>query len=170
MALLLVGMVAFGLYMTDLPLGLRKVKLYAVHKSFGILILGLAVLRLLWRLRVRRPPEVAMPAWQSRAAAATALALYALMFLIPLSGWLFNSAAGFPLRWFGLVNLPHLVAASATLKPIARDLHETLAWTLIALVAVHAAAALKHHLIDRDRTLYAMLPVVRRPDAPELKP
>jgi cytochrome b561 len=170
MALLLLAMVAFGLYMTGLPLGVRKLKLYALHKSFGILVLGLAVLRVLWRLRVTRPPAVPMPAWQSWAAGAAALALYALMFLIPLSGWLFNSAAGFPLRWFGLVNLPHLVAANATLKPLARDLHEALAWTLVVLVALHAAAAVKHHLVDRDHTLYAMLPAVGRPDAKELPP
>ncbi len=155
--------VPLGLYMADLPLSKQKLKLYALHKSIGLTLLALAALRLLWRSTQRRPSLPPMPAWQERAASATHVALYALMFLVPLAGWLFNSAAGFPLQWFGQVNLPALVDANPALKSLAREAHELGAWTLVAFVALHAAAALKHHFIDRDRTLALMTPGVKAP-------
>ena len=109
MLVLFIGIVPLGLYMADLPLSKQKLKLYALHKSIGLTLLALAALRLLWRSTQRRPSLPAMPAWQRHAATAMHVALYALMFLVPLAGWLFNSAAGFPLQWFGQVNLPALV-------------------------------------------------------------
>jgi cytochrome b561 len=83
------------------------------------------------------------------------------MFAIPLSGWLYNSAAGFPLQWFHLVNLPALAAADPALKAAARQAHQTGVIALIVVVTLHAAGALKHHFVDRDRTLTAMLPRAR---------
>jgi cytochrome b561 len=157
MLVLFIGIVSVGFYMTDLPLGPRKLKIYALHKSIGLTLLGLAALRLMWRLGERRPQLPPMPAWQRRAAAATHVLLYALMFVIPLSGWLFNSAAGFPLQWFHLVNLPALASADPGLKAIAKDIHVTGVILLITIAALHAAAALKHHFVDRDQTLTAML-------------
>lgn len=157
MLLLFVGIVSVGFYMTDLPLGPKKLKIYALHKSIGLTLLGLAVLRVLWRLGERRPASPPMPAWQERTAAATHVLLYVLMFVIPLSGWLYNSAAGFPLQWFHLVNLPALAAADPGLKALARQIHFAGVVTLIAIVALHAAAAFKHHFVDRDRTLLAMV-------------
>jgi cytochrome b561 len=157
MLLLFIGIISVGFYMTDLKLGPQKLKIYALHKSIGLTLLGLAVARLLWRLSERRPASPPMPAWQERAAAATHVLLYVLMFVIPLSGWLFNSAAGFPLQWFHLVNLPALAAADPGLKALAKQIHLTGVITLIAVVALHAAAALKHHFVDHDRTLLAML-------------
>ena len=158
MLLLFIGIISIGFYMTDLPLGPRKLKIYALHKSIGLTLLALASLRLVWRLGERRPALPPMPFWQERAAAATHVLLYVLMFAIPLSGWLYNSAAGFPLQWFHLVYLPALIAADPGLKGLAKEAHETGAVTLIAVVVLHAAAALKHHFIDRDGTLRAMLP------------
>jgi len=157
MLLLFVGIASIGLYMTDLPLGPRKLRIYALHKSIGLTLLGLAALRLLWRLGERRPAPPPMPTWQARGAVATHALLYLLMFAIPLSGWLYNSAAGFPLQWFHLVNLPALTAADPALKALARQLHAGGVLLLAAVVALHAAAALKHHFVDRDRTLRAML-------------
>jgi cytochrome b561 len=158
MLLLLVGGIGVGFYMTGLPLGPTKLKIYAVHKSVGLTLLGLAVLRLLWRFAERRPALPRMPVWQARIATATHVLLYALMFGIPLSGWLFNSAAGFPLQWFRLVNLPALAAADPALKALARQIHASGVIVLIVIVVLHAAAALKHHFVDHDRTLAAMLP------------
>ena len=158
MLLLIIGSISVGFYMTDLPLGPNKLKIYALHKSIGLTLLGLAALRLLWRLGERRPVLPPMPAWQQRAAAATHVLLYLLLFVIPMSGWLFNSAAGFPLQWFHLVNLPALTAADPRLKVLAKEVHETGVFALISIVLVHAAAALKHHFVDRDGTLRAMLP------------
>ena len=165
MLLILAVTIPLGLYMTDLPLGPYKVRMYALHKSIGLSLLGLVLLRALWRASESRPMEPPMPKWQSRVASATAFSLYALLFAIPLSGWLFNSAAGFPLSWFGITNLPPLTATNPSLKIVARATHEFLAWTLMLLVALHAAAALKHHFVDRDRTLSQMLPWLKNPES-----
>jgi cytochrome b561 len=158
MLLLFIGIVSVGYYMTDLPLGPAKLKIYALHKSIGLTLLGLAILRVLWRLGERRPALPPMPAWQARAAGGAHLLLYGLMFLIPLSGWLFNSASGFPLQWFHLVNLPALTGSDPQLKAMAKAVHETGVAVLIGVVALHALAALKHHFIDKDATLRLMLP------------
>ena len=163
MALIIAGQIGLGWYMTDLPRGVPKLKLYALHKSFGLTLLVLAVLRLLWRLSERRPALPPMPAWQARGAAFTHVALYALLFAIPLSGWLFNSAAGFPLQWFELVNLPALTGANAGLKVTAKALHEGGVTVLLIILALHSGAALKHHFLDRDRTLASMTPGLRAP-------
>lgn len=170
MALGLGYAVGLGLWMSDLPVGIQKIKTYALHKSVGITLLGIAVVRMLWRLLDDRPlPPPGTPRWQHRAAGLTHVLLYGLMLLLPLSGWLYNSAAGFPLRWFKLWNLPRLAEPDPALKALAHDLHVYAAWTLVALVVLHAAAALKHHVVDRDDTLNAMLgrqPPVRRKDPP----
>src|SRR5690606_31492824 len=90
--------------------------------------------------------------------------LYALTLAIPLSGWLFDSAGGLrPLRWFGLVDVPKLVAPNSGLREIGRDAHEWLFWALAVLVLVHAGAALYHHYFVGDNTLRRMLPGRRTP-------
>ena len=101
-----------------------------------------------------------MPRWQQRAAQACTVLLYVLLFAVPLSGWLFDSATGLrPLYWWGLVRMPSLTGGAAPhLRDVFEGLHETLFWVLIALAALHAAAAIKHHVIDRDDTLRRMLP------------
>ncbi len=157
-ALMIVGMGTVGLVMTDMAPSPDKIKIYALHKSFGITVLMLVGLRLVWRLATRHPPEVPGPAWQRWSASAVHFALYVLMFAIPLSGWLFNSAANFPLQWFGIVHLPALWGPDPAVKHWAREFHEDAFWILAALVALHAAAALKHHYFDRDDTLRRMLP------------
>ena len=162
MLLLLLGIIPIGYYMTDLPLGPAKLKIYALHKSIGITLLALATLRVLWRFGERRPTPPPMPAWQEKAATAIHLLLYALLLVIPLSGWLYNSAAGFPLQRFRLFNLPALTAANPVLKIAAKQVHETGVAILITLVAAHALAALKHHLIDHDGTMRSMLPLLGR--------
>lgn len=165
MLVLFAIIIPLGLYMAELPLGIHKLRLYALHKSIGLTLLALAALRLAWRAGERRPELPPMPAWQHRAALAIHALLYLLMFAVPLSGWLFNSAAGFPLQWFGTVNLPALAHSDPALKKLAHEIHETGAWLLVALVAAHAAAALKHHFLDRDRTLALMVPWLRAPHA-----
>ncbi len=158
MLLLFLGIIPVGYYMTDLPLGLAKLKIYALHKSVGLTLLGLAVLRLVWRLGDRRPTLPPMPAWQARAASAAHALLYVLMFAMPLSGWVYNSASHFPLQWFRLVNLPAIVGENKPLAALAKEAHEVGALVLIAIVVLHAAAALKHHFVDKDATLRQMLP------------
>jgi len=124
----------------------------------GLTLLALAGLRLVWRFGERRPALPPMPAWQAKAAAGVHGLLYLLMFAVPLSGWIYNSAAHFPLQWFRLVNLPAIVSPDPALKVLAKEAHELGAWLLVAVVVVHAAAALKHHFVDKDATLRLMLP------------
>jgi cytochrome b561 len=148
-----------GLLMSDLATSPTKLSVYALHKSLGLSILALTALRLAWRLVERRPAALpAVPRWQGALARLTHFALYALLLLVPFSGWWFNSTAGFPLRWFGLFALPALGHFDRALKQQARDTHELLFWVLAATVALHAAAALWHHYRLRDRTLARMLP------------
>jgi cytochrome b561 len=90
------------------------------------------------------------------------VALYVLMFSIPFSGWLFNSASGYPLQWFKLFNLPALAGRDVGLAGIAAGIHEYGFWLLVALVALHAGAAVYHHVVQRDDTLTRMLPTVPR--------
>jgi cytochrome b561 len=156
--LLILALGLIGPWMTDLPSGLQKIQVYALHKSLGLTVLALTVLRLGWRLVAGAPPLVPMPRWQRLAAHGSHAALYALLLAMPLSGWLFNSAAGFPLRWFGLVKMPALAHYDKPLKALALEWHEGLFYVLLAVVAVHVAAAFKHHFIDRDDTARRMLP------------
>jgi cytochrome b561 len=164
--LLVVGMGTVGLIMTDLPTSPFKVQVYALHKSFGLTVFALTLLRMLWRLLAGVPkPVPGSPAWQNALATLTHGALYALLLAIPLSGWLFNSAAGFPLRWFGLFAVPRLSHFDPVLKAFARDTHETLFYVLATLVLVHAAAALYHHYRRHDRVLVRMWPWLKSPGA-----
>jgi cytochrome b561 len=156
---LVCALAALGLTMTEMDPSPATVRVYALHKSLGLSVLFLTALRLSWRLFERRPAMLAgTPRWQQALAALTHAALYALLLLVPLSGWWFNSTAGFPLRWFGLFALPPLGAFDRSLKHQASETHEFLFWCLAAVVAVHALAALWHHYRWHDRTLSRMLP------------
>lgn len=147
-----------GIYMHDLPLSPTKLQLYSWHKWLGIAVLFLAALRLAWRLTHRPPPPLPAPAWQQQAAELTHVALYLLMFAVPLSGWLMSSAKGFPVVWFGVLPLPDLVGKDEALGDLLKLAHQWLNLALAGLVGLHLAGALKHHLIDRDATLSRILP------------
>ena len=158
LALMLVISFSVGLYMHDLPFSPQRLKLYNWHKWAGITILALSALRLLWRLAHRPPAEVPMPAWQQVAARASHLALYVLFFAVPLVGWAYSSAAGFPIVWLGVLPLPDFVSPDKALAEAIKPWHGWLAFTLAGLVALHVAAALKHQFIDRDGLLRRMWP------------
>ncbi len=158
-ALGVIGLAAVGLLMQELPISPTKIKVYALHKSVGLTVLALVLLRLVWRLLDRRPPYPAhMPGWQRGLASLTHGLLYLLLLAMPISGWLYNSASNFALRWFGLFSVPPLSGPDPELKALAQDLHGWGFYLLAALFAIHVAAALKHHLVDRDNTLIRMLP------------
>jgi cytochrome b561 len=154
-----------GLYMTELPLSPQRLKLYNWHKWAGVTILALSALRLLWRLTHRPPADPPMPAWQRSAAHMTHKALYVLFFAVPLAGWAYSSAAGFPVVVYGVLPLPDFVPADKALAEALKPLHKYLAYLLALLVAGHVGAALKHHFVDRDRLLHRMWPN-RGPKAP----
>lgn len=156
MAILIISLLAVGLYMTDLTIGIQKLKLYGLHKAFGILVLILAILRIIWRLS-NKTPMLRIPKLELIAARLAHLALYAFMLAMPLSGWLMTSAAGLPPSFFGLFTLPSLVAPNDELRELFAQAHEWLAYGLITLIIIHTLAALKHHFIDKDDILRRML-------------
>lgn len=163
-ALMILGLVVVGLAMQELANSPTKIQVYGLHKSIGLTVLALTVLRLLWRLFAGVPqPAPGTPRWLLWASNATHGALYLILLAMPLSGWLYNSASGFPLKWFGLFALPRLSGYDADVKAFALGAHSTLFLALAAIVALHAAAALKHHYFDRDRTLVRMLPLIKPP-------
>ncbi len=161
-AIMVILMLIGGLTMDDLPNGADKMKTYALHKSMGLTILALMVLRLIWRAfdpRTADPPGTGAPA--KFVARAVHALFYVLLIVMPLSGWLYNSASNFPLKWFGLFAVPALSGPDKDLKHFAHEVHETVYVIIIVVIALHAAAALKHHFIDRDSVLRRMLPFVR---------
>ena len=158
LALAILGAFIVGVYMSDLPVSPQRLKLYNWHKWAGICILALSALRLLWRLTHRPPADVAMPEWQRRSAHAVHILLYLLFFAVPLAGWAYSSAAGFPVVVCGVLPLPDFVAPSKELAEAIKPLHKILAFTMAALVLAHVAAALKHHFVDGDGLLSRMRP------------
>lgn len=158
-AFLILAAFPLGLIMSDMALSPLKLKLFSYHKWLGVTVFLLAVARLAWRATHTPPPlPAAVPAWQQRAAHGLHFLLYALLFAIPLSGWLTSSAKGFQTVYLGVLPLPDLVGKNKALGDLLREVHEMLNMGLLALVAVHVAAALKHHFIDRDGVLTQMLP------------
>lgn len=148
----------------QLGLGRQRFELVNEHKSFGLTILALLVLRLLWRYISPPPPFPAgMPRWERCAAAITHGVLYALLAALPLVGWAMSSAAGYGASWFGLIHLPDLVAQDQDLMDRLQRLHALLAWALVLLVAGHVLAALRHHFLKKDEVLRRMLPLWGRP-------
>lgn len=163
LALVILTLFAVGVYMTDLPFSPQRLKLYNWHKWAGVSFLALTLLRLLWRV-THRPPALpvavtrTMPGWQNRVYHATHHLMYLLFFAVPLVGWAYSSAAGFPIVWFGQIPLPDLLPVNKELAELIKPLHERLALALIALAGLHIAAAVKHQWVDRDGLLARMLP------------
>lgn len=166
MALLILGMSALGIWMTEAfrPGDLAAYPFFQMHKSWGFVVLALAVLRVLWRAANPTPALPAhMPGWERLLAHAGHLALYVLLFAMPVSGWLMVSASplqdmGVPNMVFGLFAMPDpFVPGSAELTERLRSLHATLWIALAVLVGLHVLAALKHQGIDRDNVLRRMI-------------
>jgi cytochrome b561 len=156
-ALLIACGFTLGTYMVDLHISPRKLRLYSYHKWIGITVLALVLIRLVWRLTHRPPPQVPMPRWQLRTAQATHYLLYALMIATPVCGWLYSSASGYPVVYLKLWQLPDLVHKNRDLAKVLVEIHGFLGWSIFWVVLLHVAAALKHHFIDRDDTLRRML-------------
>ena len=159
MALLIVTMLVIGLTMTNLGDGALKNWLYEFHKSIGITVLTLALIRAAVRWRHGAPPlEPGIPAWQRVAAHASHYTLYALIMLVPLAGWTATSSCCPPVKLFWTVPLTLPVPGNEAFSETVFRIHFTLAFILAAVVALHVAAALQHHFIRKDRTLLRMLP------------
>ena len=143
----------------DLPIGAHKLALLARHKSFGMTVLMLAVLRLLWRLK-NPPPALplGMSALERRLAHATHIAFYVLLFAMPITGWLMSSAKNYSVSWFGVFTWPNLIGKNETAFDVLRSTHHFLGGVLLAIAILHIVAALKHHFWNKDNVLLRMLP------------
>ncbi len=159
-ALLIIAGFSLGVTMVDIPgLTPTKLKYYSWHKWLGVTVLGLAAIRLLWRLTHPAPAyPVSMPVWQKKMAGLLHGLLYLLMFAIPLSGYFYSLASGVPVTYLGLWPMPVLIDADPVLKPLLKSVHYWLNMTLLAAFVLHVAAALKHQFIDRDGVFKRMLP------------
>ncbi len=157
MAVLILGLLALGIYMSDLPLSPQKLELYSWHKWFGVTVFLLLWLRLAWRVTHRPPalPET-LSAPMRLAAHAGHAALYLLMLAIPLSGWLMSSAKGFQTVWFGVLPIPDLLGRDRELGDLLQQVHKLLNLLLMLTLAGHVLAALWHHFVLKDDTLRRM--------------
>ena len=161
-AALIVLQFTFGWTAAELPLGARKLARLDLHKSFGMTILMLAVLRLLWRL-FNRPSELPadMTPIEKKLARATHVLFYVLLFVMPLTGWIMSSAKNYSVSWFHQFTWPNLIAPNERAFDLLRTTHDTLSWLLFALALLHILAALKHHFWNKDDVLKRMLPFTK---------
>lgn len=159
-AILMIGMVGVGLYMSDLPNTPQKFEIYSWHKAIGITILGLVVLRVMWRMHSPRPkPLPTHKPIEIFLAHLVHMVLYGCLFLMPISGYLMSSAANFPVKVWGFT-LPMLIGPDKALAEQMEEFHEILANVLIGAFVLHVAGSLKHHILDKDNTLARMLPAM----------
>jgi cytochrome b561 len=155
-AILILGNLFFGFAHDALP---KDWAVMPVHKSIGLTVLALTLVRIAWRLTHPAPPlPTAMPAWEKGAAHATHLVFYALMLILPLSGWIMSSAGTRPLNWFFLFDVPKFaVGKEDAIVGLSRGAHELLPWLWVALIILHIGAALRHHFALKDDVLRRML-------------
>lgn len=146
----------------DLPLGLHKLVLLARHKSVGMTVLMLAIVRLLWRFR-HAPPALpaGMTPLERFLARGTHAAFYVLLFAMPLTGWLMSSAKNYSVSWFGFFTWPNLIAQNEDAFALLRTVHLYLSYALFAGAVLHIIAALKHHFWNKDDVLRRMLPFTK---------
>lgn len=159
MALLILGMIVLGWVAVTYPLSPAKLKLFIWHKSMGLTLLGLVVVRLLWRaVNVTPAMPLAMSRTERTLAHAGHALLYGLMVLMPLSGYVINSTSDFSFRFFGWYRVPNLLAPDKDWQDAAEAVHLAASWVLVLALALHIAAALRHHFVRKDTVLARMLP------------
>lgn len=149
-----------GIYGKDLPVGIERLKLLSFHKSVGITVFALVILRLLWRFYTP-PPKLppGMKPLERFAAHFSHVALYGLLLVLPILGWLTSNASNLTVRWFYLFNLPNLMGPDRDIARLTKDLHDLGGWCLLALVCLHIAAAFWHEFARHDGVLRRMLPL-----------
>ena len=157
MAFIILVLLGVGFWMVQMPFGPEKFEIYAVHKSFGMMILGLGVMRLLWWITTPVPAHLPSHALWERFLSKTIHSVFYLSFVVmPLSGWVMSSAGEFSVGFFGLFEFPALTAKNEPLFDLAKEVHEVSAFILIGGIGLHILGALKHHILDRDETLKRM--------------
>ncbi len=158
-ALLILVIVPVGLVMTRLDGGPLQDRLFTLHESTGITILVLTVLRFLWRIGHGAPTHsTALAPIEVAASGAVHWLLYALLILMPVSGYIFVVAGDFPITWFDLFQVPRFLAKDEALSKLGETAHLTLQYAVYGAVGLHVAAALHHHFFKRNDVLSRMLP------------
>jgi cytochrome b561 len=156
-AALVIIAIAMGWTMTDMVFSPLKLRLFNWHKWIGVTVLALMFVRILWRASHPPPAPLPMPAWQRLSAQILHVALYVMLLVQPLTGWIYTNASGIPVVYLGLIPLPNLVHKDKALDDIVREIHSDGGVVLAVIIALHVLAALKHHFVDRDDTLRRML-------------
>jgi cytochrome b561 len=154
-----------GWIMTPLPISPLRLGLVNWHKWVGISVLLFVALRSLWRFAHPPPVFLPMARWQRGLAHGLHGTLYMLMFALPVSGWFYSNAAGFPVVYLGLVRLPTLIGKDKVQSLNLHHLHHLLGCLLLIAVGLHVLAVIKHQIVDRDGTFSRMLSTHRRRDA-----
>ncbi|MEJ8814170.1 cytochrome b [Variovorax ureilyticus] len=158
-AVLILAQFVVGWMAVSWRLSPTKLDLFVWHKSTGMLVLALVVVRLAWRATHRAPAlPSSMPHWERIAAHLTHGLLYVAMIAIPLTGWVVSSAAGVPFSIYWRIPLPSIAKTDQHLAEVVADVHGALGIALIVLLVMHVAAALRHHYIKHDDVLVRMLP------------
>lgn len=153
---------ALGQYMSELPFSPQKLRYISYHKWVGVTVFALVLMRLAWRIYRPPPPlPVSLSPLERRAAAVVYTLFYVLLVAIPITGWLYSSAAGVPTVWFGLLQLPDVLQRDKAVADALRQVHSSLNWALLILVGGHVLFALKHHFVDRNDVLSRMLPLLK---------
>ena len=156
-ALAVIGSLIGGQLIGWLENGPLKTQVFFLHKSTGILILGLMLMRVVTRLSFGAPAlTVEMPDWQRKVSGLTHFLFYALLIIMPLIGWAATSAFPAPLPFFGLFDVPPLIGENKALSEQLFEIHEIMGKVILALVALHIGAALHHTLIKKDGVLRRM--------------
>jgi cytochrome b561 len=156
---LLIGAFTLAVSMVNMPFSPRKLEFYSWHKWVGVTIFLLAVLRLAWRLANPVPLQPAsIPPWQRRLAGLSHATLYAILIVMPVTGWIMSSALNLPVVYLGLIPIPSPFGVDRALGETMKVVHLSLAVTLLVLVTIHVLAALYHHFALRDDVLRRMLP------------
>jgi len=157
LAILILGLLCLGFFMGTMEFSSTQMTVIMLHKSFGMTVLGLVILRLIWRfLRPSPPPLASHAPWEKVLSKLVHLLLYFAMIGMPLSGWVMTSAAEYPVDFFGLFDIPMIAPKDEGLAEQAGELHELFAFMLYAAIGLHFLGAAKHHIIDKDMTLRRM--------------
>lgn len=157
-ALLIIGILCVGFYMGGIPDEIKREQIFNMHKLFGLTVLSLAVLRLLWRWINPVPVLPSMPWWEVVLERTVKFLLYVSLFAMPISGWIFSTAAGYAPH-LGQFSIPApFVKLDLTLAGQVFKVHQAIAWGIIVLLCMHVAGGLKHHFIDKDNILKRMMP------------
>lgn len=154
---LVIGMLVGGALLSLLPSGGIRSFFVAAHKSTGVVVMLLMIARLLWRIYNPRPRDIGDVPVLNYIAHVVHVWLYVLLFLQPLSGILMSQAYGYPVVVFGAFTMPTLIWTSPAVGSVLGEIHGATGMILGLVIALHAAAALKHHFIDGDQTLIRML-------------